>query len=45
MPPNKTDEELAKEFANFFLYKIEKVRSKLTTFKPYTTREYDTSAL
>ena len=24
MPPNKTDEELAREFANYFLDKIEK---------------------
>ena len=25
IPPNKTDEELANEFANHFLYKIEKI--------------------
>ena len=46
MPPKKTDEELANEFANYFLDKIEKKnRSKLTAVKPYTSKEYDTPAL
>ena len=42
MPPNKTDEELANDFANHFLDKIEKIRSKLTTTKPYTPKAYNT---
>ena len=45
MPPNKTNEELANEFANHFLDKIEKIRSKLTTTKPYTPKAYNTPAL
>ena len=31
MPPNKTNDKVANEFANHFLDKIEKIRSKLTT--------------
>ena len=45
MPPNKTDEKLANKFANYFLDKIEKIRSKLTAIKSYTPKEYDTPAL
>ena len=41
MPPNKTDEEIANEFAKYFLDKIGKIRSKLTTIKTYTPKEYD----
>ena len=29
MPPNKTDEELEEDFAEFFLSKIEKIREKI----------------
>ena len=36
MPPN---------FVNHFLDKIEKIRSKLTTTRPYTPKVYDTPAL
>ena len=45
MPPNKTDEELANEFANYFLDKLEKIRSKFTAVRPYTPTVYDTPAL
>ena len=45
MSPNKTDEELAYEFANNFLDKTEKIRSKLTTTRPYSPKVYDTPAL
>ena len=45
MPPNKTDEELANEFANHFLDKVEKIRSKLTTTRPHTPKAYNTQAL
>ena len=45
MPPNKTDEELANEFANNFLNKTEKIRSKLTAVKPHIPKEYDTPTL
>ena len=45
MLPNKTDEELANEFVNYFLDKIKKIRSNLTAIKPYTPKEYDTPAL
>ena len=45
MPPIKTNEELANEFANHFLDKIEKIRSELTTREPYTPKAYDTPAL
>ena len=45
MPPNQTDEELAHTFANYFLDKIEKIKSKLTAIKSYTPKEYDTLAL
>ena len=45
MPPNKTNEELTNEFANHFLDKIEKIRSKLTTTNPYTPKAYNTPAL
>ena len=44
MPPNKTD-ELANEFDNHFLDKNEKIRSKLTTTRPYTPKAYNTPAL
>ena len=44
MPPNKTDEELANEFANHFLDKIEKIRSELTTTKPYIPKAYNTAS-
>ena len=45
MPPNKTDEQLANEFANHFLDKIEKIISELTTTEPYTPKAYDTPVL
>ena len=45
MPPNKTDEELANKFANHYLDKIEKIRSELTTTKPYTPKAYNTPSL
>ena len=45
MPPSKTDEELANEFANHFLDKIEKIRSKLTTTRPYTPKAYSEDLL
>ena len=45
MPSNKTGEELANKFDNYFLDKIEKIRSKLTAIKPYTPKKYDTPAL
>ena len=45
MPPNKTDDELANEFANHFLDKIEKIRSKPTTTRPYIPKAYNTPAL
>ena len=45
MPPHKTEEELANEFVNHFLYKIERIRSKLTTTRPYTPKAYNTPAL
>ena len=45
MPPNKTDKELANKFANYFLEKIEKIRTKLITIRPYTPVVYDTPAL
>ena len=38
MSPNKRDEELANEFANHFLDKLEKIRSKLITTRPYTPK-------
>ena len=37
LPPNKTDEELAEDFAKFFLSKIEKIREqfiKTPAYKP-----------
>ena len=40
MPPNKTDEDIANEFANHFRDKIEKIRSKLTTTRPCTPKAY-----
>ena len=45
MPPNKTDEELPNEFSNYFLHKIDKIRSKFTVLKPDTSKKYDASAL
>ena len=45
MPPNRTDEELEKKIANYFLDKIEKIRSKLTAIRSYTPKVYDTPAL
>ena len=45
MPPNKTNEELANEFAIHLLEKIEKIRSELTTTEPYTPWAYNTPAL
>ena len=45
MPPNKTDEELADKFANHFLDNIEKIRSKVTTTRPYTPKAYNTPAV
>ena len=43
MPPNKTDEELANKFAKPFSgEKIEKIRSKCTTTRPYTPKACNT---
>ena len=35
LPPIKTDEELAEDFAKFFLSKIEKIRESFTNTRPY----------
>ena len=35
LPPNKTDEELAKDFARYLLSKIKKIRESLTNTPPY----------
>ena len=35
LPPNKTDEELAEDFAGYFLSKIEKIRDTFTNTPPY----------
>lgn len=35
MPPGKTDDELANEFAEFFINKIEKIKDALKDFTPY----------
>ena len=45
MPPNKTDEQLANEFANHFLNKIERIRSELNTTEPYSPKSYNTPGL
>ena len=37
LPPNKTDEELAEDFARYFLSKIEKIRETFTNTPPYQT--------
>ena len=45
MATSKIDEELANKFANHFLDKIEKIKSKLTTTRPYTPKAYNTPAI
>ena len=35
LPPNKTDEELAEDFTEFFLSKIEKIRDKFINTQAY----------
>ena len=37
LPSNKTDEELAEDFARYFLSKIEKIRETFTNTPPYET--------
>ena len=37
LPPNKTDEELAEEFARYFLSKIKKIRETFTNTPSYET--------
>ena len=37
LPPNKTDEELAEDFAGYFLSKIQKIRETFTNTPPYKT--------
>ena len=40
LPPNKTNEKLAKDFAKYFLSKIEKIRESLTNTPPYVTVQH-----
>ena len=40
LPPNKTDEELAEDFARFFLSKIEKIRESFTDTPSYMALQY-----
>ena len=42
MPPDKTDEELAEDFAKFFLSKIEKIREKFINTPAYKPAQHDT---
>ena len=42
LPPNKTDEELAEDFAKFFLSKIEKIREKFINMPAYKPAQHDT---
>ena len=41
MPPNKTDDQLADEFADFFLEKIHKIRQQFTDVQAYTSEPND----
>ena len=45
MPPKKTEEQLANEFANHFLDKIERIRSELNTTEPHSPKSYNTPPL
>ena len=40
LPPNKTDEELAEDFASYFLSKIKKIRESFTNTPPYETLQH-----
>ena len=42
MPPNKTDEELAGDFAKFFLSKIEQIRETFINIPAYKAIQHDT---
>ena len=42
LPPNKTDEELADDFAKFFLSKIEKIRESFTNTPVYKAIHHNT---
>ena len=41
LPPNKTDKELAEDFARYFLSKIEKIRETFTNTPPYETLHHN----
>ena len=41
LPPNKTDEELAEDFAEFFLSKIEKIKEKFINMPAYKPGQQD----
>ena len=40
LPPNKTDEELAEDFANYFLSQIEKIRESLIDTPSYVALQH-----
>ena len=40
LPPNKTDQELAEDFAGYFLSKIKKMRESFTNTPPYKTFQH-----
>ena len=42
LPPNKTDEELAEDFAKLFLSKIEKIRETFINIPAYKAAQHDT---
>ena len=41
LPPNKTEEELAEDFARYFLSKIKKIRETFTNTPPYKTLSHN----
>ena len=40
LPPNKTNQELAEDFAGYFLSKIKKIRESFTNTPPYETLQH-----
>ena len=45
LPTSKSDEQLAEEFATYFLNKIDKIRERFTNIEPYQPSRLDTAQL